>query len=401
MSDTQPPAPRPVFAIVANTQAPYRLHVHTRIAREIPEVRLFSLFTLYSHPDAPWAPQSPPEINPVLFAGAPPPPGRLRNQRLEWHKAGEIIRWLKDNDARAVLVNGYGDVGRLRIIRWCTRHGIPTLMWGDSNIRDERLRVARSLKRRLKTFALRRLLPRLSAILACGTLGRQYFEHYGADPARIFYFPVEPDYDLIRHLPPAAFDRARATFGLAEGRRRIVYSGRLAPVKRVDLLVDAFAAIAERRPDWDLLLIGNGPLRAELEARVPAALRSRVRWTGFVEDQEAISAAYRSSDVLVLPSDLEPWALVINEAAAAGLAIVASDVVAAAAELVRDGVNGRIFPAGDLAALTGCLLDVTDGAKTDAMKAGSSGMLEDWRRRGDPIAGLRAALRFCGVLPAE
>jgi glycosyltransferase involved in cell wall biosynthesis len=101
---------------------------------------------------------------------------------------------------------------------------------------------------------------------------------------------------------------------------------------------------------------------------------------------------------MVLPSDFEPWALVVNEAAAAGLAIIATDKVGAAAELVRDGVNGFIFPASDLAKLTDRLLEVTDDSRIEELKAGSAGVLNEWRRVADPVNGLRQALASCGVL---
>src|SRR5262249_22179763 len=162
-----------------------------------------------------------------------------------------------------------------------------------------------------------------------------YFRKYGARDDRMFFFPYEPDYDLVRKLPAEKIQEVKRQFGLAEGRKRIIYSGRLAAVKRVDLLVDAFVAIVEQRPEWDLVIVGDGPLREQLKARVTRQ-QSRIIWAGFLDDQATVSALYRVSDVLVLPSDYEPWALVINEAAAAGLAIVASNVVGAAAELVRD-----------------------------------------------------------------
>src|SRR5439155_26838233 len=103
----------------------------------------------------------------------------------------------------------------------------------------------------------------------------------------------------------------RRRFGLPAGRRRLVYAGRLAAVKRIDLLVDAFAALAADRPDWDLLVVGDGPLRDALVGRVPPAIRERVMWTGFVDDQATIGALYHACDVLVLPSDLEPWGVVV------------------------------------------------------------------------------------------
>jgi glycosyltransferase involved in cell wall biosynthesis len=112
-----------------------------------------------------------------------------------------------------------------------------------------------------------------------------------------------------------------------------------------------------------------------------------------------VSAIYRASDVLALPSDFEPWALVLNEAAAAEMAIVSSDVVGAAAELVRDGFNGRLFPPGNLAKMTDALLDVTAPETIDPMKRASAEVLQDWRNRADPVHGLKKALAYCKVLP--
>ena len=165
--------------------------------------------------------------------------------------------------------------------------------------------------------------------------------------------------------------------------------------------MNAFSAIAAERPTWDAVMLGTGDLLDPMKTRVPATLRERVTFTGFVDGQEKVAAIYRNCDLLVLPSDFEPWAVVINKAAAAGLAIVASDVVGAAAELVRDGVNGFTFPRGDLGALTRALLDVTDDTKIDAMKAASRSVLADWGRRGDPVEGLRRALVDAGVIPAN
>ena len=154
----------------------------------------------------------------------------------------------------------------------------------------------------------------------------------------------------------------------------------------------------------DLVLIGAETQellhlgRMTLKERLSAELKNRIIFTGFLEEQWMISAIYRASDVLCIPSVYEPWAVVVNEAAAAGMAIVASEVVGAAAELVRDGVNGRVVPVRDLKALTKALLDVTAPDRIDAMRASSAMVLADWRRRADPINGLRMALKFAGVI---
>jgi glycosyltransferase involved in cell wall biosynthesis len=280
-------------------------------------------------------------------------------------------------------------------MRWCHRQRVPCFLFGDSNIHGDRATGAKSLAKRI---FLRRVISWCRGVLVCGSLGQAYFNRYGVTNQRIFFFPYEPNYELIQSMDAACIAARTEQFKLRPDRRRLIFSGRLVHAKRVDLLIDAFIAIADVRADWDVLIVGDGPLRSALQERIPAALSDRVLWTGFLDDQETVSALYRSCDLLVLSSDFEPWALVINEAAAAGLAIVSSDVVGAAAELVRDGVNGHLFPPGNLAKLTEAIMDATDPAKIDNLKAASVGILADWRKRGDPVEGLRRALLWANVL---
>jgi len=368
---------RPGLAILANSMTPYRIALHERIVREMPEIKLHSLFT-HAQSNAPWELSPPAEIGPVSFTHY----GRLAQGRA-------IVNWLHRNRPGAVIVNGYNELARLQVIAWCRRNRVPVMLWGDSNIRGDR---ATGVKAFIKAQLIRWVIRRCDAVLPCGSLGQAYFEKYGADPKRIFWMPYEPDYALIRDVSPEEIESARQRFNLPAGRRRIIYSGRLIDIKRVDLLLQAFADIAAERPEWDLVVVGDGPLRQSLAASVSPALASRIVWTGFIGEQATVNAIYRCGDVLAHPPDIEPWALVINEAAAAGLAIVASDAVGAAAELVRDGVNGKIFPAGNEAALQLALLDVTAADKIDAYKAASADVLADWQRRGDPVSGVRRAL---------
>jgi glycosyltransferase involved in cell wall biosynthesis len=381
---------KPGVAIISNSQTPYRLHLHKRIAAEMPGIKLWSLYT-HEKSNATWEFVAPAEIGPVLFGKgeSSDDQDRLRGVFKEWRRGGKIIRWIEEYDIRFVVMMGYNDLGRMRLIRWLRLRGIPCFLFGDSNIHGD---TAAGIKAIIKKAVVGWVVRSCTGVLTCGTLGQAYFAKYGARQNRMFFFPYEPDYELVQKLPAEKIEETRQRFHLNISRRRMVYSGRFIPVKRVDLLIDAFLAIAERRPEWDLVLIGDGPLRQMLQAKVPEKLSGRVIWTGFMDDQATISAIYRASDVLVLPSDYEPWALVINEAAAAGLAIVSSSVVGAAAELVRDGVNGRLFPPGDLVKLTECLLDVTEPSTIEKLKAGSKDVLESWQKRGDPVQGLRNAM---------
>jgi glycosyltransferase involved in cell wall biosynthesis len=379
------------LAIVSNCLTPYRIAAHLRVVRELTAVHTWSLFT-HEQGDAAWKLTAPDEINPVMFGPGEPVSGQpmLKNALKEWRRAGRIIRWLKDHQINVVAMMGYNDLGRVRIMRWCRRSRVPCLLCGDSNIRGDRVA---GIKRLIKRMVVIPIVRGVDGILVCGSLGKDYFERYGGSRDRMFYFPYEPDYSLLQNVAPEAIDTAKMRLGMADQRRRFVYAGRLVPVKRVDLVIDAFARIAQQRPQWDLVIIGDGPLRKALRDRVPPELASRVIWAGFVGDPASMAAVYRACDVLVLASDNEPWAVVVNEATAAGLAVVCSDVVGAAAELVRDGVNGYLFPAGDLARLQAALLSASDETRIDGLKGQSSTVLMDWRRKADPVEGLATAIR--------
>src|SRR3954451_15472352 len=110
---------RPAIAIIANSHTPYRLHLHRRIAAEIPQVRLWSVFT-HEESNAPWAFRLPPEIGPVSFGRGESSAGQSKPGRAmhEWRKGGRIMRWMEEHRVRAAVVNGYNDAGRLRILHW-------------------------------------------------------------------------------------------------------------------------------------------------------------------------------------------------------------------------------------------------------------------------------------------
>jgi glycosyltransferase involved in cell wall biosynthesis len=383
------------LAIICNSLTPYRLHFHRRIVAELPRVRLWTVFT-HEAGDSPRAHDPPPDINPISFGNGElaSQQGRLNSVVHEWQKGGRIIDWMNEQGIRAVVVNGYNDVGRLRIIRWGSRAGIPCFLFADSNIRGDRARGARGFA---KNLLLRWVVNSCTGILPCGTMGEAYFKKYRASADRIFFSPYEPDYDQVRQLSQQEIEEVCRRFRLPSGRRTVVFSGRLIEQKRPDLVVEAFAAIAAARPEWDLLMIGDGHMKQLLTNMVPEAIKARVFWAGFLSDQRTISALYRAADVLVLPSEYEPWGVVISEAAAAGLAIIATDAVGAAAELVHNGVNGRLIPVRDVVSLGDALLEVTSPTNIDRLKSGSAGVLAAWVHRGDPIDGLRRALWSAGM----
>ncbi len=151
-------------------------------------------------------------------------------------------------------------------------------------------------------------------------------------------------------------------YGTAPRRRhgqRVLFIGRLDAVKGVPVLLEAFAALRKGAPEARLSLVGDGPHRAALEAQAAAAgLADTVRFTGYLT-QEAVTAELAAHDILVLPSFAEGVPVVLMEAMASRLPVIATRV-GGVAELVEDGVSGFLVPPGDPATLAerlGRLLD--------------------------------------------
>ena len=388
---------RPGLAYVTNSVTPYHVNLHRLIAADIPELKFHAIIT-HGAADFKWRVNNiPSEINLAHFGtdSEHPLANPLRHPLKEWKKGRRVIRHLQENRVVAVVINGYRFIPYMQVMNYCHRAGIPFFVNSDSNIRAEWPMGP------LKAFAKRTIydwwIKRASGIMPMGKLGDQFFLKYGADPGRFYHVPCWPDFDVFSKVDPERLQRFRRKFQLRDQRHYILYMGRLVPDKRVDLLIDAFAQLADERPDWDLLIVGDGVLRDELARRVPDRLRSRVVWTGFVDGGETASA-YHAADVCVVPSDMEPWALVVQEAMAAGLAVVSSDRPGAAYELIEDRISGRVFSAGNIQDLKSALLEVTVPESLSRYKQQSRDRLAEWRRIVNPVAEVRRALYDFGAL---
>jgi glycosyltransferase involved in cell wall biosynthesis len=391
----EPQTPTVHVALICNEPTPYRLHVLDRLANELMGVQIHNIFThTISDPSMPWQMQIAPHLNPIFF-----PRHHLTSRRpISWRSLPlyrDIRLYLRQQDIRMVMLLGYNDLVRLQLIRWARGLGMPVILAADSNIFSDAA-TARGL-RWIKQVYVRWVLRHVAGLMPMGTCGRAYFRRYLDHDLPEFLFPYEPDYAALRRPAPAALEAYRQKYQLAPERRRLLYCGRLVKVKRVDLLLAAFARIADSRPQWDLVILGDGPLRAELQSQVPEALRERVKWLGFQQFTQTV-LAYHSCDVLVHPSEFEPWGLVINEAVACNLPIITTSVVGAAVELVRNRRNGLIVPPRNIAALADAIGEISLDDRYVSMRAECAAVLEDWRRGADPVDGVYEALRYFGLV---
>lgn len=204
-----------------------------------------------------------------------------------------------------------------------------------------------------------RLVPlthRLADTVVCISQGVSDSLHKGfgipRQKMKVIYNPaLDHDTPQLAAEPPAHPWCADPTYPL------FLAVGRLEPQKAFDILIKAFASIADRRP-MRLLILGEGPLRRDLEAQVRAAgVADRVAMPGFVANT---LACMRGSAVFVLSSRWEGLGNVLIEALATGTRVVSTDCRSGPREILADGRFGKLVPVDDAQALSAAMLTALD-----------------------------------------
>lgn len=176
----------------------------------------------------------------------------------------------------------------------------------------------------------------------------------GLLPDRLAVIPNGVSLDRFRDAVPTS----KAELGMPDGARIALFVGRIDPQKGWRVLLDAIDSAMIRGSSWRLVIVGDGPEREAMLARIGDS--GRARWLGRRDDVPSLMAA---ADVLVLPSLWEGMPNVVLEAMAAGKPVIATDVEGSQ-ELVEPGATGWLVPPGDPQALAQAIVDA--GADSDS-----------------------------------
>lgn len=309
-----------------------------------------------------------------------------------------LLRALRLDDGSpafdAVWVHGYASLNALRAIAAAHWLGVPVLLRAESWLGDHPRGAAKLLA---KTAFLRLLRPFISATLPIGSHNREYWHTYFHEEVPQFPMPYAVDNGFFAERVATERHRVselRAELDLAPDRPVILFASKLQGRKGAADLLEAYGRLS----DSDaltllpyLVIVGDGEERTYLEWFCEESGLHDVRFVGF-RNQSELPGFFALADIFVLPSRHEPWGLIVNEAMASGCPVIVSSEVGAAADLVSEGQQGFIFPAGDSAALTKLLARCFDGSTCLAcMGERAARRMQQWSFEAD-VRGLRQAL---------
>jgi glycosyltransferase involved in cell wall biosynthesis len=291
-------------------------------------------------------------------------------------------------------VHGYATANALHGMIAAKTLGIPVLLRAESWLRD---RGRSGVKLALKKAVFAGLKHLVDGVLPIGTLNAAYWRYYFGDEVPQFLMPYAVDNAYFSNrMQEVHAGRAdlQNELGLDPSRPVILFASKLQSRKNCNHLIEAYARLSSApgiEPLPYLLIVGDGEERAALERQAAATGFSSIRFLGF-RNQSELPRFFDLATVFVLPSRHEPWGLIVNEVMAASRPAIVSDDVGCAPDLIDDGVNGCIFPVGDIPALEHALrrvLDTRDTAHTMGQRAFER--IQTWSFDEDLVA-LRCAL---------
>jgi len=268
----------------------------------------------------------------------------------------ELWRLIRSGNFDAVVIfTGYVYATFWIALMAAKSKGIPFLFGTDAH--EIRPRDGRWWKAFVKERLWRYLFRLADVVIVPSSGSVNLMRKLGIPPERIVLTPFVVDNDWWSQKAKGVDREAvRREWDIPSDATVVLFCAKLQPWKRPQDALRAFAKA--NMPNSFLVFAGEGPLRKELEDEARAlGVAEKVRFLGFV-NQSQLPGVYKASDWLILPSEHEPFAVVVNEAMLCGCPVVVSDRVGARYDLVYEGETGFVYPCGDVEALARILREV-------------------------------------------
>lgn len=310
-------------------------------------------------------------------------------------KGDDLERDLAKLELDALVVHGHNFLAMLQAMLAGRQLGIPLIYKGETHL----LLPRKGAKALLRKPLMGALYSQLDGFLAISQRNRDFYRAMGVPAQRIFDYPYTVDnqrFIAASRLSDTEREAVRADMGLAPGIPVVTFASKFMARKHPADLIKAGEILRRRGHALQLLYVGTGELEEKLRALAATCPELPVVFAGF-RNQTELPRILGASDIFVLPSEDEPFGLIINEAMCAGLPIVAASEIGCVPDLVRHDENGRLFDARDATGLADALEPlVANSALREEMGRRSRSMMDGWSF-GENAAGLRQALQATGA----
>ena len=273
-----------------------------------------------------------------------------------------VLDALQHLQPTAVCINGWAVPEAVAALGWCRANNRRAILMSET---------FEGSSNPVKTWVKRWRVRQFDAALVGGRLHTRYLASLGfpTHKVQIGYDVVDNEHFTRPAAPVVGIPKSRYLFANTRFLQR----------KGIDALLRAYACYRDLQAQesngaepWHLVISGSGEMEAPWK-RLAARLNvtDTVHWPGFVQ-YEHLPTVYRSAGIFVHPAREEPWGLVVNEAAAAGLPLIVGRRVGAACELVRDGENGFLIDPDDTKSVAALLVKVTRMSDTERRLMGDA-----------------------------
>jgi glycosyltransferase involved in cell wall biosynthesis len=257
-----------------------------------------------------------------------------------------IVSKLFGRDFDALSVHGHNFFTYHLAFAAARLTGLPLFYSSDTHLLLDRPPLKRALRKPLLTL----FYTQFQAFLSIGTKNREFYQAHGVPDEKIFHVPYTVDNEFFQSKALSGHERRefKRREGLDVDKPVILYVARLTERKRPGDLLEAFEQAAGSGLEAQLVYVGDGDIRGEMQRRAAkSSFADDINFMGF-RNQSELPAWYSLADVFVLPSENEPWAVVVNEAMNGGTPVLATSDVGAAHDLVEPGKTGYMYEPGDV-----------------------------------------------------
>jgi len=273
-----------------------------------------------------------------------------------------------------VLVYGWSWHSHLKIIRHYAKR---KRVWfrGDSTLLDP----SSSLKKILRGFFLRWVYRHVALAFYVGHQNKRYFQTFGLKENQLRFAPHSIDNSRFAKDRSEEAKALREKLGIPPEGIVVLFAGKLEPKKDPVTLLAAFEQLSN--DSVCLLFAGNGVLEEALKSRAAQSLKKKAIFFLDFQNQSVMPTLYQICQLFCLPSagPGETWGLAVNEAMAAGRAVLVSDKAGCAEDLVQEGINGSVFRNQDVKDLSQKLAKLTEDTTTlNAFGKASQQLIEKW-----------------------